>query len=163
MAFCKNCGAQLDENEKFCHSCGSAVAAENSVQGAVDSVKEKFQDFNNTPDTTADYDQSDIQANRGIAWLSYLGPLFLVPLLSRKTSKFCRFHVNQGVILCIIYVACSVLASIFGSLGKFGTILKFPLAIVQIVVGVFAIIGVVNAAKGRVKELPIVGGIKIIK
>ncbi len=28
MAFCKNCGAQLEENAKFCPSCGTAQAAQ---------------------------------------------------------------------------------------------------------------------------------------
>lgn len=164
MAFCKNCGAQLDENEKFCHACGSAVAAENGVQDTVDAVKEKFNAINDTPDTTAEYDQSDIQPNRGIAWLAYCSLLFLVPLLARKDSKFCRFHVNQGIVLFIAEVACTILNNVFDRIGGvIGFILNLPVLAVSIIGLVLAIKGIVNAAKGRVKELPIIGGIKILK
>ena len=30
MAFCKNCGTNLDQNQNFCHSCGTAV--DNSIK-----------------------------------------------------------------------------------------------------------------------------------
>lgn len=41
--FCKNCGAQMQENEKFCHKCGNANDAvkRNSFSVAVDELAKK--------------------------------------------------------------------------------------------------------------------------
>ena len=40
--------------------------------------------------------------------LSYLGILWLIPLLVEKNDKIVRFHVNQGIVLCIFYVIGSI-------------------------------------------------------
>ena len=37
--------------------------------------------LNNTPDTTANYDPKDIEDNKVLALFSYIGLLFLIPLL----------------------------------------------------------------------------------
>lgn len=38
MAFCKNCGAELKEEDKFCPSCGSEQAAENTTEPVFENV-----------------------------------------------------------------------------------------------------------------------------
>ena len=42
--------------------------------------------LNNTPDTTANYDPKDIEDNKVLALFSYIGLLFLIPLLAAKDS-----------------------------------------------------------------------------
>ena len=32
MPFCRKCGAELEENAKFCHSCGNPLGAEERVR-----------------------------------------------------------------------------------------------------------------------------------
>ena len=94
----------------------------------------------------------DIQANKGMAVLSYIGILFLVPMLARKDSEFCRFHVNQGLVLFIIEVIINI-ATMFISFVGFLGIITF----------VFMIMGIVNCVKGEVKPLPLIGGIQLYK
>ena len=47
-----------------------------------------------------------------MAWLSYLGILWLIPLLTLKENAFAKFHVKQGIVLTIYGVASSVLGGI---------------------------------------------------
>ena len=61
--------------------------------------------INNTADTTADYDKKDIEDNKLMGVLAYIGLLFLIPLFAAKESKFAQFHTNQGILLCIVGVA----------------------------------------------------------
>ena len=127
-------------------------------------LNEKFNEFNNTADTTAEYDQNDIQKNKGMAVLAYLSWLVLIPIFAAKDSKFARFHANQGLVLAIAEIVCGVVFSILSALPFVGWIFG-------IVEGLFAtlatagltVIGILNAANGKAKELPIVGKFKILK
>ena len=91
MAFCGKCGAQLAEDEKFCPNCGAAAE-----QGGT--VVNKAKEVLNTEDTTGEYDPQDINANKGISVLSYLGILVLIPLLTKKDSKR-RSRLGQGTLV----------------------------------------------------------------
>lgn len=64
--------------------------------------------MNDTADTTAAFDPGDIEQNKVMALLSYLGILVLVPLLAAKELRFARFHANQGLVLLIALVGWSV-------------------------------------------------------
>ena len=83
--------------------------------------------------------------------LAYFGILWLVGLIAAKDEPDVKFHVNQGIVLTIGWVAAGVLSFIF-----IGFIL-------DIVLFVFSIMGIVSAAKGEQKELPLIGKIKILK
>ena len=93
MAYCEKCGAQLAEGAKFCSVCGATTqggpAASNTQNVDLGAT---FQNINNTEDTTQEFDPADIQQNKTMAVLAYLGILVLVPLLGAKESKFARFH-----------------------------------------------------------------------
>lgn len=189
MAFCGKCGADMKDG-KFCPSCGAPAdgagnAGGGSTQGfedglnkAAKGVEEKFNKFNNTKDTTADYDAADIQAHKATAWLAYIGPLFLIPLLAFKDSKYSRFHAIQGATMCALWVASWIVTVIlslipipmtghvFGAgFTYYGTPLWMSLIIwvIEIFVLVFAIVGIINAATGKAKELPLIGKIKFFK
>ena len=81
--------------------------------------------------------------------LSYLN-LWLVGLLVAPNDQDVKFHVNQGIILTIGWVAAGILSFI----------LAFA---IYVFIGVLAIMGIINAAKGLQKELPLIGKIKILK
>ena len=124
----------------------------------------------NTPDTTAEYTQEDINSNRVMAILAYIGLLFLVPLFAAKDSKFARFHTNQGIVLCIAgaicYVACTILVALASipAIGWLFAVLGYiGVTAVGIVFTILMVLGIVNAAKGTAKELPIIGKFKILK
>jgi len=95
-------------------------------------------------------DAKDIEENRAISYLAYLGLLFLVPLLVKKDSKFAQFHAKQGLVLVVV----SAVAWVIGIVPVLGWIIA-PL----IYIGIFVliIIGLINVSKGEMKRLPIVG------
>lgn len=99
--------------------------------------------------------------------LAYIGILVLVPILAGKTP-FTRYHANQGLILLIanliggtvIGVMTVILTLILPILGiVFGVLAS----LYELVVLIMAIIGIVHAAQGEMKPLPIIGGITILK
>lgn len=102
-----------------------------------------------------EFTPEDASANKVMAILAYLGILVLIPLFAAKESKFARFHVNQGLILLLISVVLFVVGKILPSLSVL-------IWILNIGVFVLAIMGIINAAKGEAKKLPVVGNINII-
>lgn len=121
---------------------------------------QQLSNLNNTPDSTGAFNPNDISNNKVMAILAYFGILVLVPLLAAKESPFARFHANQGLVLFVASIICWIVAAVLSSisswLGLIGTIL-------YIVIGVLAIIGIINAATGKAKQLPLIGGIQLIK
>lgn len=120
-------------------------------------VKEKFEEAKAAAiaDDNDVYTEEDIRNNKIWAAIAYLGILFIVPLLVAKDSKFARFHANQGLILFVCLVIANVLSYI--------PIIKFFAWIVDIALLVLMIMGILNAAKGEAKELPVIGKYRFIK
>lgn len=87
------------------------------------------------------------QKNVGMAVLCYLGILVLVPLLTdAKKDPFVKFHIKQGLVLLIV----DIIASFIIWVPFVGWILWLGIV-------VLLIIGIVNAANGQEKELPVIG------
>lgn len=99
---------------------------------------------------------SDAQNNKMWGILAYI--FFLIPWLFAKDSKFARYHTNQGLVLflaeIIIWIAGSVIPAI-------GPLIIVPIGNIAIII--LVIIGIMNAAKGVMKPLPLIGGITILK
>lgn len=95
--------------------------------------------------------------------LSYLSFLVLIPIFAGGKSKFVKFHANQGLILLGIEVILWVITMTgFFGFWLFG-IPNLITWLLQIAVLVYAIIGIVNVFNGEQKQLPIIGGITLIK
>lgn len=105
-------------------------------------------------------DTSDVDKNKVFAILAYIGILFLVPLLAAPNSKFARYHTNQGVILFLASIVVWIAAVILGHIPFVGCI-TIPAAGLSILV--FIVLGVINAASGKYKPLPLIGHFTIIK
>lgn len=177
MAFCSKCGNQITEGSKFCDKCGAPVgetasqSTNNTAKNISDSVGDlgaKIAGFNNTDDYTAEYEQADITNNKALAILSYIGILVLVPLLAAPNSKFARFHANQGLTLLITEIIGNVALVIlrivaYAIADPLGVIFSVITWLFSILVFILLIIGIVNAAQGKAKELPLIGKIKILK
>jgi len=86
-----------------------------------------------------------------IAIFSYIGILFLVPLLAAKDSPFAQFHAKQGLVLFIAEIATMLIAWI----PIIGWLIGFIAWIIWLVL---SIIGIINVVSGKQKPLPIVGG-----
>ena len=83
MAFCGNCGAQINDGARFCPTCGAVQSSEapNQQQAAP---------------AQAAGPRSDEEKYRYLAALSYLNILFLVlALLVGSSSNYIRHHANQ--------------------------------------------------------------------
>ncbi len=107
-------------------------------------------DFNNASGNN--FSQEDIDKNKVFAILSYFGFLVLVPIFAAKDSPFAKFHANQGLVLFILEVIITIVSSFLSIVG-----------ILNIAVAVFAIMGIIYAAQGQAKDLPVIGTIKILK
>lgn len=162
MKFCANCGKQLPDEASFCSACGAATASEAAA------VQPQVMNSD-----------ADVQQNRGIAWLSYCGLLLLIPMLARKRSEYCKFHVKQGATLLAVVLAYTIVTEILKAILR----AAFPNTIVRgllyyysqphvvtvifswlfaagsIFLGVLAIIGIVNAATGKRNKLPLISKI----
>ena len=85
------------------------------------------------------------------AILSYIGILFLIPLLACKDNAFDQFHAKQGLVLFII----AIINCIISMIPFIGWVVGF---VIWIIILVLAIIGIVNVVQGEKKPLPIIGG-----
>ena len=84
--------------------------------------------------------------------LSYVGVLWLLGLLisPEKTSPFVRSHVNNGIVLCIV--------------GAILAVIPFVGWVAEIAVAIFAIMGIIAAAKTQYYTIPLIGEkFKIVK
>ena len=120
-------------------------------------------DITKTKDFTSQMDPNDIQQNKVMGILAYLSWLVLIPLFAAKDSKFARFHCNQGIILAIVEIAAWIVFGILSLIPFVGLLFVILNIIVNIACFIFAILGIINAASGLAKELPLIGGIRIIK
>ena len=162
MIKCPKCNAELEDGAKFCTTCGEKLEAAAQPQQAIPeapkteapkaetaaaAASSTLQDLNNTPDITDQFDAADINDNKVMAILCYLGWLILIPLIASK-SRYVKFHANQGLILFI---------------AGFLSIIPLVGWVISIVAFILAILGIINAINGRAKQLPIIGKFSLIK
>jgi len=112
-------------------------------------------------------DPADVDKNKIFAVLAYLGILFLVPLLAAKESRFARYHTNQGVVLFISAIVCGIGGGILAFVLAFIPIIRYVCCLIwpAVWIGVLALVimGIINAAGGKCKPLPVIGQFKLIK
>ena len=102
-----------------------------------------------------------------MAILAYFGILVVIPIFAAKESKFARFHANQGLVLFIASVAywimLEIIKSIIVSISTGLLLITTILGLTYLVFLVLGIMGIVNAATGKAKELPIIGKFSLLK
>ncbi len=169
MKYCGKCGKQMEDNMKICPVCGASTEIPAEKEGAAprDDFSAKLQNLNNTADITAEFDAQDINQNKAMAILAYFGPLVLIPIFAAKGSKFARYHANQGLALLIasiVYgIAYNIISAIILAISWRLLFITTIIGLVSIVITVLAIIGIINAATGKAKELPLIGKFTILK
>ena len=161
MAYCTKCGQKLDDNAKFCTSCGEKVA--NSTHSFSDTISE----LGRTHDSSSSFDKKDIESNKIIALFSYIGILFIIPLIAAKDSKYARYHANQGLTFFLASLILSAFAFSMSFVFAFIPLLNivangvsFAVTAVDIL---YTVLGIVNAVTGVAKELPIIGKYTFLK
>ncbi len=98
----------------------------------------------------------DARENKTLAALSYFGIIFMIfALVANGKSAHVRFHANQAIVLDVV--------SVVGALIMIIPFLGWAIyGIMNLLIFIFRIMGIVNAAKGKQSELPLVGKYKII-
>jgi len=94
----------------------------------------------------------DKKATGIVAYISLIGWLIAFFAGDREGA---RFHLNQSLVLIIGNVIVGVLAVI--------PIVKYVAGILSLFLVVCWFIGLIAACKGEEKEIPLIGGIKILK
>lgn len=149
--FCTNCGQKIEDGAKFCQYCGSPAQQESAGTNTSYTQPESIPEYN------ADgFDKDDIESNKLFAMFSYIGFLFIVPLIIAPDSQYARFHANQGINLFVAQIICGLVCTI----PVIGWVLG---GIAEVASVVLVIIGILNAVTGNAKELPIVGKYRILK
>ena len=125
-----------------------------------------------------DFSKNEVSEGKICAVLSYLlmGIIWYFADEKMKKNKFVNFHVKQGLVLLIFDVALWILVSIFGAIigamiaistfgGTINPIAFSPLGFIGALVSFLAwavtlvllILGIINAANGNRKKLPLIG------
>ena len=173
MPFCTQCGAKIDEKAVICPSCGAQQVNANTSNANYNfnagftpppSPNNSFMG----DDLTQMFDPNDVQQNKVLSVFAYLGILFLIPLLAVPNSRFARFHVNQGLVLFLFDIASGIIVGIVSAIFIWtpivGSIIIWLISsIFTIGALILTILGIMNAATGKAKELPLIGKIKLIK
>ncbi len=146
MAFCPNCGAQVEDGAASCPNCGTAFAS----QQATYSYDPK--------DHTAEFDPRDISDNKVFAMaanlLSVVG--IIITLLAAQKSDYAMFHARQSLKISLCEVLCAVML-IVPFLGWIAA----PICLV--ILFVVRIILFFQVCKGQAKDAPIVGNFGFLK
>ncbi|MBP3488091.1 MAG: zinc-ribbon domain-containing protein [Roseburia sp.] len=163
-------GAQMNGNQQF----GNSAQANGSQQFGAGA---QFQQAAPKETAAAYYAKQpymppadDAQANKGVAVCGYFGLLWIVPLVTTaKHSPFAKFHANQALMVFLTSIATWVavwllkliLFALFSwrvyALTRF---LSFAAGVFTLILSV---VGIVYAAQGKMKELPVIGQFHLIK
>ena len=90
--------------------------------------------------------------NVGLGVLAYFGPFAIVSYLLAKDDAFVKFHAKQGLVLLVIEAVIWVLGMSF-----YIPVLWILIRLVNLATLILSIVGIVRAAKGEEKMLPLVG------
>ena len=99
------------------------------------------------PDMNDPQVKKDIEDNKVVAAIGYIGILCLIPLLLKPKSAYAKFHGKQALILVIGWVI-NFIIGIFPVIGWF---LAF---IGMIALTVLSILGIIKALAGEYWEMP---------
>lgn len=100
--------------------------------------------------STPKVSNSDVEQNKGIAAIGYIGILFLIPLLTKKDSEFAQYHAKQGMVLFIFEIVLWVVAMI--------PVIGWLVSMIGWILGlILFIMGLMNALGGKKVSLPVIG------
>jgi len=100
---------------------------------------------NSSSQTNTDvFDKTDVQANKHLAAAAYLWVLCLIPLLTKKDSRYAQFHAKQGLVLFIL--------SLIAWFPFFGWIIGVALIIVSV-------LAIIKTLDGEAWQIPYIYGL----
>lgn len=151
MAFCEKCGKEIPDGAA-CEDCKAKAEA--------NTEKSFFAKILDTKEYTSNYTAEEIQKDKVVCGLAYIPILFWLPLAAgTKGSKLCKFHANNGLLLLILEVIITIFNSLIGLIPFVGWLIG---SVTSLALVGFVVFGMVYTFSGKVKELPFIGGIKIL-
>ena len=137
---------------------------------------EKFQD---TKDYTHNYDANDFAAHKTQCILAALGITFWVPYAFCSNSLSSRFYANQGLLTFIVELIFGSIYALFANiisiafventfegyrLSIAGWIIGFLVTVLCFAVPVFIVYtSITNIKAGKVKDIPFIGKIRLVR
>lgn len=115
------------------------------------------------PPVTPANDAEDIEKNRVFAILAYLWVLFLVGMVAAPGSKFAKYHCNQGLVLFLASLIALVGCLVIGFIPFVNFVLVLLVPLLWLGWLVLVVLGIVNAAGGQCRPLPVIGHFDLIK
>ena len=159
MANCSSCGAYIPDGQTVCPACG----VDNAQPPKAPSVD--LQDFDmkpaeknktSTSERTGETptsekpvsDKARTDSSKLFAILSYVSVLCFLPFIITPNDEFAKYHGKQGILLLII----SAIIDLIGKLT--GNVVYLILSLFRIYL---LVMGIINAANGKMQPLPYVG------
>ena len=87
-----------------------------------------------------------------LAWLFPIGLIWFFVDAKMRKNKFAGFHVKQSLVLAILSLIINVAGGIIPVIGWF---IIIPVG--NLIVFILWLIGIIKAAQGETKELPVIG------
>ena len=146
MAFCTNCGAQVEEGAPVCPNCGTTFSASQTAYPV------------DPKDHTAEYAPQDISENKVFAMAANLMGIVgvIITLLAAQKSPYAMFHARQSMKISI----CEILCGFMLIVPFLGWIAAPVCLIILFVVRIILFFQVCN---GQAKEAPIIGNFGFLK
>lgn len=147
MAFCPNCGANVEEGAVFCPNCGTNLVNPAPIVPAYDH--------------TAEFSPEDISNNKPYCMLIYLMGVIgiVIALLAGKDSPYVHFHVREGIKFTITTILLGICAAVL----CWTIIVPIVAGIASVVVFVLRVIAFFRICGGRAVEPAIIRDIKFLK
>lgn len=107
--------------------------------------------------------EEEIKDGKVMSIIAYLGILVFIPMLTQKNNKYTMFHTEQGLALFIswvvVWIVFIILDPILRDVIPFGYFCGGSLiyGLVRLFLFILMIMGIINAAQGKIKELPVIG------
>lgn len=107
--------------------------------------------------------EKEVSDGKVMSIIAYLGILCFIPLLTSRDNKFVMYHTEQGIILFLSWVIAAIvfafLDPILYNIIPFAHFCGGSLiySLIRLFLFVLMILGIINGAQGKVKELPVLG------
>ena len=95
--------------------------------------------------------------------------IFFIPLITgaHKTSPLVKFYTNQGLLIWILSIGWSIVSSVIlrpiFRYTALSLLINLLISLGSIAIFAILIFNAVNASSGKMKQLPIIGHLELIK
>ena len=95
--------------------------------------------------------------------LAYITPIGLIIAFLAGDRENSKFHLNQGLVIWLAGVLVNIVENLLDGLPVIGAVISIAVAVCDVALFVFWIMGLVSACKGEEKKVPVLGDIVLYK